>query len=79
MSSIIPQKSRKRKEQQRNGWFGDRDESNQDNDFIPAEIAAVVSREYAGQELRARTIEDSQPRWHHARQPEKCPAEKWAG
>jgi hypothetical protein len=42
-----------RKEQQRNGVvWSYRDESNRDNDFIPAEIAAVVRRDFAGQELQ---------------------------
>ena len=42
-----------RKEQQRNGvvWSYP-DESNQDNDFIPAEIAVVVRHDYACQELQ---------------------------
>ena len=42
-----------RKEQQRNGVvWSYRDESNQDNDFIPAEIATIVRRDYASQELQ---------------------------
>ncbi len=42
-----------RKEQQRNGVvWSYQDETNCNNDFIPAEIAAVVRRDYAGQELQ---------------------------